>query len=126
MFANTLTAHHINSSHKRDKSRNNFKRHYLQNQKFFLYVFWDLQNLHDIFRILKKKISFVATIFWKLLTTRIVVFCIPECFCFRTPFGNQRVHGSQTLTNSAWRHFYRNSSLIRGKIKLGNVSLNQI
>ena len=76
--------------------------------------------------IFKTKISLVAKIFCKLLTPRDVVFRIPESFSFRTPFGNERVHESQTLTNSSWLHFYPNFPLIRDKIDLENISLSQI
>ena len=65
--------------------------------------------------IFKRRISFIALIFYKLLTPKSVVTWMPETSCFRTPFGNQRVHGSQTLRNTAWQHFYPNFKLIRKK-----------
>ena len=60
----------------------------------------------------------MAQIIWKLLTPKNLVTLMPGSSCFRTPFANQRVHGSQTLTNSAWLHNYRSFPLIRDKIKL--------
>ena len=36
--------------------------------------------------------------------------------CFRTPFGNERVNGFQTLLNSARHHYYPLFSSIRGKL----------
>ena len=41
---------------------------------------------------------------------------VAESSCFRTLFGNQRVHGSQTLTKCARRHFYPNFPLIWDKV----------
>ena len=38
---------------------------------------------------------------------------MPESLCFRTPLGNQRVHGSKTLTKSATEYFYPNFPLIQ-------------
>ena len=41
-------------------SRNKFKRHYLKNKKLFgdfLFHFW---NVHEIYNILKKKMSILA------------------------------------------------------------------
>ena len=36
--------------------------------------------------------------------------------CFRTPFANERVNGSQTLLKSARHHYYPLFSSIRGKL----------
>ena len=41
---------------------------------------------------------------------------MPESFRFMTPFRNQRLHGSQTLMNSAWPYFYPNFTLIKKKV----------
>ena len=41
---------------------------------------------------------------------------MPEISFFRTLFQNQQVHGWQTLTKSAWRHFYPNFLLIQDKL----------
>ena len=67
-------------------------------------------------RILKTKVSFIATRFWKLLTPINMVTWMPESSRFRTPFGNQRFYGSQTMRNSAWPYFYPNFQLIQHKL----------
>ena len=41
---------------------------------------------------------------------------MPKSSCFRTTFGNQSVHGSQTLTRSARQHFYPKFPLIQDKL----------
>ena len=71
--------------------------------------------------ILKKKTSVIAQIFGKLLTLENVVTWMPESSRCRTPFVNHRVHGCQTLKNSAWLHFCRNFTLIQKKIHWENI-----
>ena len=39
-----------------------------------------------------------------------------ESFCFRRPFGSQRVKWSETFLKSARSHFYANSLLISNKL----------
>ena len=51
---------------------------------------------------------------------------MPENSRFRTPAVNEPVHGSQTLTNCAWRNFYPNFQLIQDKIELEDISLSHI
>ena len=57
-------------------------------------------------RILKKKMTFIAWLFWKLLTPKNVVTWRPESSCLRTPCGYQGVNGSQTLLKPAGQNFY--------------------
>ena len=71
--------------------------------------------------ILKKKTSVIAQIFGKLLTLENVVTWMPESSRCRTPFVNHRVHGCQTLKNSAWLQFCRNFTLIQKKIHWENI-----
>ena len=40
--------------------RNNFKDHYLKNKKLFLDFFLHFWNVHEIYNILKKKMSILA------------------------------------------------------------------
>ena len=51
---------------------------------------------------------------------------MPELSRFGTPFGNQRVYGSQTLTNCAWRHFYPNFTLIQKIYKTSVLIISEI
>ena len=89
-----------------------FKRHYLKNLKYFLKFLLQFCNLIKILCILKKKVSFIAQIFRRLLSPRNVVTCIPESSYFKTPFGNQRVHVSQTLLKYARQNLYPKFLLI--------------
>ena len=44
-------------------------------------------------------------------------------FCFRTPFGNQRVNGFQTLLKSVRHSYYPLFSWIRGKLSFKKSAL---
>ena len=41
---------------------------------------------------------------------------MPKSNSFRTNFGNERIHGSQTLPKSGWQQFYTRFPLIREKL----------
>ena len=41
-------------------SRNKFKRHYLKNKGLFFYFLLHFWNVHEIYNILKKKMSILA------------------------------------------------------------------
>ena len=41
-------------------SRNKFKRHYLKNKSLFVYFLLHFWNVHEIYNILKKKMSILA------------------------------------------------------------------
>ena len=41
-------------------SRNKFKRHYLENKKLFVDFLFHFWNVHEIWNILKKKMSILA------------------------------------------------------------------
>ena len=121
-----MTADHMNSPHNRDKLPHHIQGHYLQNEKIFSQCFFAFSKSTWNFENFQTKTKFIAQIFWKLLTPKNVLTWMPESTLFRTPFGNQRVHSSQILTNSAWRHFFPNFTLIWNKIKFRNISANYI
>ena len=54
-------------------SRNKFKRHYLKNKRLFVDFLLDFWNVHEIYNILKKKMSILAELFQKLWTAKEVV-----------------------------------------------------
>ena len=81
----------------------------------FLLKFW---NLHKILDILKRKISFIAYLFWKLWTLKNVINWMPQRSSFRTPLGSQSVNESQILLKPASQNFYPNFLLIWGKLSL--------
>ena len=97
-------------------SRNMFKPHYLKNRKDIPKFLLHFCHLQKILCILKKKVSFIAQIFRRLLSSRNVVTYIPESSYFTTPFGNQRVHVSQTLLKYARQNLYPKFLLIQDKL----------
>ena len=101
---------------------NTFKRYYLKNGEHLLYFPLHFWNLHKIFPTYKKKISFIASLFGKLLTPRNVVPPMPITSCFRTLLESKCFHGSQTLVKPALQHFYPNFQLIWEKLSW-NTSL---
>ena len=50
-----------------------FRRFYLKNKTFFLHFFWRFSNLHLISNIFKKKMTLIAYVFPKLMTTKYVL-----------------------------------------------------
>ena len=54
-------------------SRNKFKRHYLKSKRLFRNLLLHFWNLHEIYNILKKKMSILAKLFQKLWTAKEVV-----------------------------------------------------
>ena len=64
----------------------------------------------------KKKISYIAEIFWKLLSERNVVTSMPESSGFRRSLESDPVHTSQTLLKFTRQHFYPNFPLTTEKL----------
>ena len=85
-----------------------FKWNCLSNQIFFLILFFNFWNLHQILNILKKKMIVIPTLFRKLQNVKNLVAPLSKKHRSRTPFDSQRVKGSQTLAKSAWEHFHHN------------------
>ena len=54
-------------------SRNKFKRHYLKNKRLFAHFFLHFWNVHEIYNILKKKMTILALLFQKLWIAKEVV-----------------------------------------------------
>ena len=73
-------------------------------------------KLHKILSNFLKKISFIALILPKLLTSKNVVIWMLESSCFETPFSSQRVNGSKTILKFGRQHFYPNFQLISDKL----------
>ena len=85
---------------------NNFKRLFLKNGRLFLDFLFHFWNVHKIYNILKKRMSYLAILFPKLLFPKEVATETSRKSCFRTPFGNQRINGFQTRLNVARHHYY--------------------
>ena len=54
-------------------SRNKFKRHYPKNKRLFVDFLFHFWNVHEIYKILKKKMSILAQLFQKLWIAKEVV-----------------------------------------------------
>ena len=80
----------------------------------FLLHFW---NLHKILHILKKRMSLMAEIFWKLLTAKNLLTWMRTSCCFRAPFKSESAHVFQTLLKRAHENFYRNFPLFQDKLR---------
>ena len=93
-----------------------FKGNYLKNEKVplhFLFHFW---NLHPIFNIFRKKKIVIANVFLKLQTLKDLVRELSKKRRFRIFFESQHVEGSQTLVKSAWKHFLQIFSSLWQKV----------
>ena len=72
--------------------------------------------MNVILSFFKKKTSLIALMFPKLLTPKNIFTWMPKSNSFRTNFGNEHIHGSQTLPKSGWQQFYTRFPLIRYKL----------
>ena len=102
---------------------NNFKRFYLKNAGLFLDILLHFINVHKIWDIWKKRMSFLALLYPKLLFRKEVATETSRRSCFRRPFGNQRVKGFQTPLKVARHHYYPFSSWIPGKLSWKKTAL---
>ena len=102
---------------------NNFKRYYLKNGRLFQDFFLHFWNVHEIYNILKKRMSVLASLFPKLLFRKEVATETSRRSCIITPFGNQRVNGFQTPVKVATHHYYPFSRWIPGKLSWKKTAL---
>ena len=116
LFRNMFTTDHMYSCHKWEKFPQQVPTLLSQKRKTFSKILLHFSNLHKILPILKTKVSFIASIFWKLLTPTNVVTSILECPCFRTPFQSQSVHGTMPVLKPVLQHFYPNFPLLYNKL----------
>ena len=93
-----------------------FKCNYLKNGKLFLNCLLHFWNLHQILKILKRKMIAIANIFSKLQTVKMLVKPLSKKLRFRTSFDSQHLKGSQTLVKSAWENFYHTFSSLWGTL----------
>ena len=86
--------------------RNQFGSNYLKNKKVFLNYFLHFPNLHEILSICKKKMTFIADIFFKLRTPKNVVRYMSKKSRSKGPFDRQHGKRVQTLSWSGSQHRY--------------------
>ena len=102
---------------------NNFKRYYLKNGRPFLDILLPFWKVHEIYNILKKRMSVLAWSFPKLLFPKEVTTETSWRSCFRTPFGNQRVNAFQTPLKVGRHHYYPFFRWISGKLSRRKTAL---
>ena len=73
LFGKTLTTDHMNSLHNRVKFLQQLQMTLSTKRKIFSEIFLHFLNQCKSLPILKKKITFIAQIFWKLFTSKNVV-----------------------------------------------------
>ena len=86
--------------------RNQFAINYPKNEKLFLNYFLNFRNLHEIWNICKKKMSFIADLFVKLRTPKNVVRYMSKKSRSKGPFDRQHGKRVQTLLRSGSQHRY--------------------
>ena len=86
----------------------------------FLFAFW---NVHEIYNILKKRMSVLASLFPKLLFRKEVPTETSRRSRFKTPFGNQRVNGFQPPLKLSRHHYYPFFPWISGKLSWKKTAL---
>ena len=102
---------------------NKFQRYYLKNGKLFLDILLHFWNVHEIYNILKKKMSVLAYLFSKLSFPKKVATETSRRSFFRTPFCNQHVNGFQTRLKVARHHCYPLFLWIPGKLNWKKTAL---
>ena len=95
---------------------NNFKRYYVKNGTLFLDFLLKFWNMHEIYNILKKRMSVLAYLFPKILFSKEFPTETSKRSWFRTPFGNQRVNEFQTPLKVARNNYYPFFPWISGKL----------
>ena len=86
--------------------RNQFGRNYLKNKKLFLNFFLHFRNRHEIRNICDKKMTFIADLFAKLRTPKIVLRDMSKKCRFKGPFDWQHGKRVQTLLRSESEYRY--------------------
>ena len=85
--------------------------------------FFHLWNVHEIYNILKKRMSVLAWLFPIFLFPKEVATETSRRSCFRTPFLNQRVNGYQTPLKVARYHYYPFLEWISSKLSWKKTAL---
>ena len=106
LFVNTWTADYKYPVVDCENLQFSLKCNYLKNKKLFLIFLCHLWNLHQILNTVKKKMVVRANVFWKLQNVKDLFRLLIQKRCFRTSFDSQHVKESQTLVKSSWEYFY--------------------
>ena len=94
LFLNTSTADHMYSAHTSEKIQQQVQTQLSWNWKTIPHIAIPFLKSTWNSALLKKKISLIGQIFWKLLTPKNLLTWMPKSSSFRTPSLSQSVHGS--------------------------------
>ena len=94
-----------------------------EKRKTFSGYFLHFWNVHEIYNILKKRMSVLAWSFSKLFFRKEVATGTSRRACFRTPFGNHRVNEFQTPLKVARHHYYPLFPWISRKLRWKKTAL---
>ena len=73
-----------------------------ETKNFFSIFFLNFEIYTKFSTFLKKKMTLLANVFWKLRTSKNVVRLISKKRCFTVPFNKQHGQRAQTLFKSEW------------------------
>ena len=93
---------------------NTLKPHYLKKEKYFFWIFIAFLQSRQNFAFFERKGELYSLNGWEVIDSK-------KCGClnaqkllfFRTPFGSQRFHKSQTQLDSAGHHLFSNFAAIQ-------------
>ena len=85
---------------------NQFGRNYLKNTQLFLNSFLHFQNVHEILKLFKKKMTLIADLFPKLRTPKNAVRYMSKKSRFKVPFDRKHGKRVQKLFPSGPQHRY--------------------
>ena len=123
MFANILTADDKYSCRNMQNFLQQLETLWSEKRKTFFGYFLHFWYVHEIYNILKKRMSVLALLYPKLFFPKEVATETSRRSCFRTPFGNQRVNVFQKPLKEARHHYYPFFLWISGKLSLKKTAL---
>ena len=86
--------------------RSLFKCNYFKNEQLFLGFLFHFWNLNEIWNIFRKRKIVIANVNLKLQTVKGLVRPLSKKCRFEISFDSQYVKWAQTILKSAWQHFY--------------------
>ena len=106
LFINTFTPGDSYFLLNRGNLRQPIQMQLSRKQKVFSNFFFKFWDLHWIVNIFNKKITLIATFFWKLQTPKNEVRYVSKKRRLTVPFNKQHGKRAETLFKSKWRHLY--------------------
>ena len=92
------------------------KCNYFKNEQLFLGFLFHFWNLNEIWNIFRKRKIVIANVNLKLQTVKGLVRPLSKKCRFRTSFDSQHLKRSQTLAKCIWKHFCHIFSSLCGEM----------